>query len=134
MTRQWTREALDAAHPLPRGWYWRVDDDGADEGDGYHVIAVDPSDHDPFNDDDAEVWVLDGGLESTRASIPVDIALAVILASLGMDSLGAMADAMKTRAEALRSGPIVSDADFGESTGFRKCAAMLRRGTAKDAP
>jgi hypothetical protein len=133
--RVWTVEELDRVHPLPRGWHWRIEDGGVDDGDGYHLTAVDPSDHDPFNDDDAEVWVLDGGLESTRASIPTDVALPVILASKGLDSREAMAAEIESAAKrvAVEAGSMPDFAHAAHEMGRARqavaIAEMLRRGT-----
>jgi hypothetical protein len=77
--RQWTCEALDAAHPLPDGWIWCVA--------GEHIGALEVGG--PF--DPNEVWVDEHGfLATSEREPPADIAFAVILASRGVDSLGAM--------------------------------------------
>jgi hypothetical protein len=108
--RQWTREALDLAHPevAAAGWEWALWDNGNTP------TAVDGQDF---------VTVADGRVFGLYQRLPLDVALAVILASRGMDSLGTMADALDERAQ-VSSSTVAAGAMLG-------AAAMLRRGTVK---
>jgi hypothetical protein len=132
--RQWTREALDAAHPEVKaaGWEWvrRPNDSWCARrwADGIRC----------------DVWVSAGSLYAECAAPmaephdiapPNDIALAAILASRGMDSLGAMAGALEGRAANADFDAAASLADEetssnydGEADGLRFAADMLRRG------
>jgi hypothetical protein len=89
-----------------------------------------------------EIWVEDGSLLHNQPDglddPPADVCLAVILASRGMDSLGAMAaelDRLRD-VELARIAPLADagrharayHAD-GAAGGLRIAAAMLRRGT-----
>ena len=72
-----TPEEMQAVHPLPVGWSWDHDDEG--------WLAED-------DECDEAVWVSDGQLRSADSggdtdSVPLDIALAVILANMGRGSL-----------------------------------------------
>ncbi len=123
-TRQWTVEELKAA-----GWSWRIDIDGTvaaqadDKADGrfVQVVWVDPM----------------GRLASSHGCVPPEaIALAVILASRGMDSLGTMADALDgLRRVSLQCGEdSPSDSEDAavfsvEASAYAVGSAMLRRGT-----
>jgi hypothetical protein len=86
-SRQWTREELDRVHPLPDGWEWAeiLEPNICDQ----RWCAV-------YGDDDpGRVSVtVEGFVEVDGEDVPVAVALAVILASQGLDSLAAMADAM----------------------------------------
>jgi hypothetical protein len=142
MTRQWTRDALDAAHPEVKaaGWEWkhggdkptaiRANYDG-DAGPGDWHVWVDECDTVC-----SMFYYRTGGSEPYDP--PTDIALAVALASRGMDSLGAMA----AEIDRLRDGELARIAPLadagrherayhadGAAGGFRIAAAMLRRGT-----
>jgi hypothetical protein len=66
-------------------------------------------------------------LESTRTSIPVDIALAVVLASQGLDSREAMATEA-ARLSALHAEEYDDDS-YGLAGGWAQAEAMIRRGT-----
>lgn len=105
MTRQWTIEELDRVHPLPDGWVWRmnnrtpcaeatVSSDTWDAGDlvmiygegtglGACVQRVDR---------DCDVW-----------PAPVDIALAVLLASKGLDSTAHLVKCLRAERERCRA-------------------------------
>jgi hypothetical protein len=135
MTRQWTREALDAAHPLD-GWKWKHGHSG------WYAEAI--ADTQQWNAGDVvsarggQVCRLDANSEYWPA--PHDVALAVILASRGMDSLGAMAAAMLETGHCLELEAVTHDGHgdretacirSGEALGLRAAAAMLRRGTVK---
>ena len=85
-----TPEEMQAVHPLPAGWSWDHDDEG--------WLAED-------DECDEAVWVSDGQLRSADSggdtdSVPLDIALAVILANTGRGSLGSIE---KDRDDARRS-------------------------------
>ncbi len=119
--RQWTREELDRVHPLPEGWAWRLWEGEPMACSGTLEVFADGS----------EVW--GQGRESNMTSLPVDVCLAVILASRGMDSLGAMADAMAVKAdESLALSCQAKDEcelHIGCASAWLDAAAMLRRGT-----
>jgi hypothetical protein len=88
-SRQWTREDLDRVHPLPDGWTWEQDYVGE------WCAANRTTKRRPglvrLTDDGR----LDGGVKlGPDELIPADVALAVILASQGLDSLAALADAV----------------------------------------
>lgn len=117
--RVWTEAELDRVHPLPKGtadgirnrppWFWRVDQTGP------VAFTVAP-------DDGCEVWVDAGGrLCSSDGDPPADVALAVILASKGLDSMEAMAASLEDDADC--------EDDLRADRYLRKAAAMLRRGT-----
>jgi hypothetical protein len=133
--RQWTREALDAAHPLD-GWKWKHGHSG------WYAEAI--ADTQQWNAGDVvsarggQVCRLDANSEYWPA--PHDVAMAVILASRGMDSLGAMAAAAggwagdadaQAHAADIGNRPRDSARHDGEGAAFERCAAMLRRGTVK---
>ena len=85
-----TPEEMQAVHPLPAGWSWDHDDEG--------WLAED-------DECDEAVWVSDGQLRSADSggdtdSVPLDIALAVILANMGRGSLESIE---KDRDDARRS-------------------------------
>jgi hypothetical protein len=88
--RVWTVEELDLVHPLPDGWSWKY------ECDSWWAVLGD--------EDDAErascfIWTDDRDRFGSAAGTlgchdaPADVALAVILASKGLDSMDAMARA-----------------------------------------
>jgi hypothetical protein len=134
--RVWTVEELDIVHPLPKAeavryrypYAWRVDSDGP------VAFEVGPSEPD-------EVWVdARGHLASATGEPPADVALAVILASKGLDSMEAMAREMDTKAgemtERSRVGGGFSDTIHaaiaqGRAVQAVEDAATLRRGTVK---
>jgi hypothetical protein len=137
-TRQWTREALDAAHPEVKaaGWEWIIEDgrpvavekllDGR-----FHPARIDIRTW-PSEDNEHE------HLHCEKRPPPPSVALAVILASRGMDSLGGMADAMTTEATTHRTmagmaldarKPTVAQCAELMVEVYDKAAAMLRRGT-----
>ena len=72
-----TPEDMQAAHPLPDGWDWDHDDDGwlAEDDELDKAIWV----------SDGQLWSGDSGVHTD--SVPLDIALAVILANMGRGSL-----------------------------------------------
>jgi hypothetical protein len=132
-TRQWTKEELDRAHPLV-GWAWAYRANGSwcarNEENGRR----------------RDVWVSGVGHLVAECSVPMgmpysidppsDIALAVILASKGLDSLAAMARSLDDFAAFVRKdadssrlhvkATCVAQAELSEAV-----AAMLRRGTVK---
>jgi hypothetical protein len=133
--RQWTKEELDRVHPLV-GWAWAYRANGSwcarNEENGRR----------------RDVWVSGAGHLVAECSIPmampysidppVDIALAVILASKGRDSLAAMADALEVAADADHRAAAESDSHGerddantldGRASGKVEAAAMVRRGT-----
>jgi hypothetical protein len=110
--RIWTVEDLDRVHPIEdesdEGWTWKLDEDG-------RPFAV--------NGDRARIMVDSLGrlccddIDGDNANV----ALAVILASKGLDSLEAMAVEVERR---------VSNATLGGLLGvWRDVVAMLRRGS-----
>lgn len=121
MSRVWTIEELDSVHPMPEPddetseWSWRIDPAHGPE-------AVD--------EDGARVYVdsigrlccddIDGGDRR--------VALAVILASMGMDSYEAMAAALEKRGDMRMS---IEPLWQGQGEGLHEAATMLRRGTVK---
>lgn len=127
--RVWTREELDRVHKMRGGWEWVHDSERQ-----WHAMRV-------GRDGDWHVWVdecdtvcsmwLAGAYDP-----PADVALAVILASKGLDSYEAMAAAMEQRAEYFddgarrvnRSGQTRA-ANLASAQSMRTCAEMLRRGT-----
>jgi hypothetical protein len=128
--RVWTREELDRVHPLPEGWAWHwdttdehwealtfsgyFDEDGERVADGWCYVENDI----PYND---------GGT--------VQVVLAVILASKGLDSFDAMARAMETAANdnARRAATAFTDEHAarveGMADAYEESFKMLRRGT-----
>jgi hypothetical protein len=146
-SRQWTREELDRVHPLPdddEPWEWIEDGQTAD---GVQLWAAAVIDHD-YGDPEVASLVsvdadgrlrFDGGDDEMP---PADVALAVILASQGLDSREAMAAAMDSdEATARANAAALADASRDEpdlyvdavravgcAEGFRHAAAMLRRG------
>lgn len=120
--RQWTREELDRAHPdvKAEGWTWALWDNGKTPV----AMAADQS---------RWVVVVEGRLvcadEGGDLIRPLaSIALAVILASKGLDSLGAMADELDGFASH-EGGDISTTPQDAASGAYRHAALMLRRGT-----
>lgn len=125
--RVWTRKELDRVHQLPEGWAWEL-------WGGSKQVAITA---------DRSQWatVRDGHLQSTDLCPDADVSLAVILASKGLDSLGAMAAELERRAVAAdrdakkvaqytaTDGEVDAAGYEGEAQGLRYAAAMLRRGT-----
>ena len=110
--RGWTREELDRVHPLPDGWAWRLWAGEPMACSGTLEI---------FADGD-EVW--GQGRESSMTALPCAVALAVILASRGCDSLAEMAG----RLEADSRKGAVHDWERGYAAGLAFAAAVVRRG------
>jgi hypothetical protein len=125
-SRQWTREELDRVHPLPDGWEWGLDVYGHPyardtvgrtiEVDHGNLLALTPPSGDRFDP-------------------PGPVALAVILASQGLDSREAIADALAGFAgvslQCEGDSPAGSEdaAVFGaQASAYMVAAAMLRRG------
>jgi hypothetical protein len=119
--RVWTREELDRVHPLPKGdmdgfgprppWFWRVDPTGPVAFSVCHSV-------------DGEVWVdAAGRLCSSDGDPPWPVALAVILASQGLDSREAMAD--EVGAYALAAG---RDGRHDVASQLYDVASLVRRG------
>lgn len=132
-TREWTREELDRVHPLPEGWAWARRLNGS--WFARHFA----------NGARCEVWVSAGSLiaavygaaEPESIDPPVDVALPVILASKGLDSLGEMADEMaleaakakeRARTHRLNRQTAMAYSNDGQQSGLTAAAAMLRRG------
>lgn len=145
--RVWTREELDRVHPFSderkrEGWVWAMLGGG-------HWCARNRSDY---------VWVDARGVLVTKCTEfvpagvfapPADVALAVILASNGLDSREAMAAAMDSMASKAGRRSLLAggweDPEPGEehvnedseaeslyagmADGFVAAAKMLRRGT-----
>jgi hypothetical protein len=131
--KQWTIEDLDRVHPLPAGWRWAKDS----EGDwcawlGARWVSAPGGAlfwDDPSLPPDNEVMC-----------IPSDVALAVILAGKGLDSMEAMAREMDDRADEMAkrsqvgggfSDSIHAATASGRAVQAAEAAAMLRRGTVK---
>jgi transcriptional regulator GlxA family with amidase domain len=128
-TRVWTKEKLNEAHPLPKSkdgstssWMWELDG----EPPTWDATLTDYSD---------SVFVCDDGtLGSMSGEPPADVALAVILASKGLDSMEAMAREVERFAGIVRA---TGDDDRSavlagrERSRLREVAEMLRRGTVK---
>lgn len=142
--RVWTIEELDRVHPLPDGWSWvgrgggqwlavRTGYDG-DAGPGDWHIWVDECD--TF----CSMFYYYPRGASEPYDAPTDVALPVLLASKGLDSLGEMADALE--GERVKAEQATCDAasvrftikanrHAGAAEAFAQSAAMLRRGTVK---
>ena len=130
--RVWTVEELDLVHHevKRKGWTWALDDGrpfahlGPIDQVGTITVRVDE-----YRDGVREiccervVFAQDWPDDTVREDPDIDVALAVILASQGRDSLEAMAEALDTQALGTRS--------LGRSRGLRESAAMLRSGTVK---
>jgi hypothetical protein len=135
--RQWTREGLDRVHPLPDGWEWTQHYVNGDLV--WHALH-----HWDEDDEAAEAtcFVWPDNSVDVEGDVPLSVALAVILASQGLDSREAMAAAMDSdEATARANAAALADASRGEpdlyvdamravgcAEGFRHAAAMLRRG------
>ncbi len=125
--RQWTREGLDAAHPEVKaaGWSWAL----RSSGQPYAVQARSGSRHEvDVAADTLRSEALVPMAEPYHLDPPPSIALAVILASRGQDSLGAMADALDGFASH-EGGDISTTPQDAASGAYRHAAMMLRRGT-----
>lgn len=86
--RVWTVEELDRVHPLPDGWRWHWDIIGL----RWVAQATDAS-FDAVVADGSTVHLRDG-IDHRVYPPPAAVALPVLLASKGLDSLGALADAL----------------------------------------
>jgi hypothetical protein len=122
--RVWTLEELDRVHPLPEGWAWRLWDGEPMACSGELEI---------FADGD-EVWGQGRGANMT--ALPSAVCIAVILASQGLDSREAIADALAGFAgvslQCEGDSPAGSEdaAPFGaQASAYTVGAAMVRRGT-----
>ena len=125
-TRVWTREELDRVHPLPDGWSWELHETGP--------CASRRIEHHSGCMKRVEVKVVKGNMwallrrEDTELGewvvAPADVALAVILASRGCDSLAEMAG----RLEADSRKGAVHDWERGYAAGLAFAAAVVRRG------
>ena len=118
--RVWTVEELDQVHPLPDGWRW-VEEDFAWTATwhGLTGVGVEASGH---------MAGMDGA--------PRDVVLAVILASKGLDSNEALADALDDATRAVRFENVYGDPTEvagldGEAAAFEHAAELIRRGTVK---
>lgn len=123
MTRQWTVEELNRVHPLPAGWSW-ADDDSVGwhaRHPGGYTVCIDDRD-----------YVLALWMGTTIVSPPRAVALAVTLASQGLDSREAMATAIEALgtewSPCAGSEVAVGWAEILRGQ-IRKAAEMLRRGT-----
>lgn len=122
--RVWTVEELDRVHALPSDWWWEIHgNDPVACCEAFEICA-----------DETEVW--GSSREAAMTSLHRDVALAVILASKGLDSLGAMAAEMDARALAYESTLPIADGAAKATVRaiietYRKCAEMLYRGTVK---
>jgi hypothetical protein len=138
--RVWTAEELARAWPLPDGWAWRRCGDGS-----FYAVAVTSAD--TWDEGDAvEVSGEGTGLGACVRRVdrdlnvwpaPIAVALAVIGAHQGRDSVEALAREMDDRDRELGKVAIAEDHEqdregaciaAGEALGFRRSAAMLRRG------
>jgi hypothetical protein len=92
-SRQWTREELDRVHPLSEGWAWAYS-----ERLNWHAVAVVNV---PGRMADDTVAVVSGDVLRVDSYFPqlASVALAVILASHGLDSREAMADALQAHVD-----------------------------------
>jgi hypothetical protein len=117
MARQWTREELDRVHPLPDGWAWRQRPNGS----WCATYAASGVRCDVWVSAGSLIAMVEGATEPLNFDPPINVALPVILASKGLDSLGAMAAAMDTEGDLNGSS--------WAKVAYRWCAAMLRRGT-----
>lgn len=140
MTRVWTEEELDRVHPLPEGWLWSKR--GLDTwcarkagGGGWmDVWVAGRADAEPAL---LTECVLPIGIPKPFMP-PIDVALAVILASKGLDSREVMVAEMRRlahRAEmkAERS-PSCSEQEAEwawQQATWQEAAAMLQRGMVK---
>jgi hypothetical protein len=132
--RVWTREELDRVHPLPDGWTWarELDDPLFARGPYGSSVSV-------CRESGDVVSVIYDEQGRFNHFPPALVALAVILASQGLDSREAMADALDRRAVAAdrdadvsgrhRDGEADSAGYACEAQALRYAAAMLRRGT-----
>lgn len=134
MSRIWTLKELDDMHSLPEGWTWADDPSVGWHAryPGGYTVCIDASD---------DVVALHDGTRHFEP--PARVALAVILASKGLDSLAAMADELdRLRVVELdRIAPLAAKGRHerayhadGHATGLHKAAAMLRRGTIEVQP
>ena len=129
IARVWTVEELDQVHPLPKGWVWRVRAGGlraVRTGMVLRTVCV------------GENGLTTVGDMSDTHETPPEVALAVILASKGLDSNEALAAAMGKRAhraemKAEQSGPCTEDEMMWcvRQETWARAAAWLRRGTVK---
>jgi hypothetical protein len=124
--RVWTREELDRVHPLPDGWTWAFDESVGWYGrhPGGATVCV---------DDFGDVLALSFG--TTIISPCAAVTIPIILASQGLDSREAMADAMDARrddmlARAAAAAALSELAAFAEGRAVQAAvdSAMLRRG------
>lgn len=130
--RKWTLDELEGTHPLPEAdglhilypWAWRIDDSGPV---AFEVGPAEPN----------EVWVDHHGcLASGDGEPPAAVAVAVIFAAHGMDSLSTMADELERRSQAARADAVANGdwsellaaACDAEANVYREAAAMLRCG------
>jgi hypothetical protein len=96
-SRQWTREELDAVHPLPDGWEWWECEDG--RWSAFAYAGAEGGCHgDTVLVEDDTVCCRDGE-DGKRYPPPWRVAVAVILASQGLDSREAMADALQVHVD-----------------------------------
>jgi hypothetical protein len=129
--RIWTREELDRVHPLP-GWRWHQSPFG-----GWHAVAVtDEAEWDSGDVVDIVCGAVRCRSENGDTGLPpCHVALAVILASQGLDSREAMADACgeQVRDNRHRAGHALTDEmeirQDAMADAWHDAEAMLRRGT-----
>jgi hypothetical protein len=121
--RAWTRAVLDRAHPLPAGWTWQ--ESQANCGGAVWCALFDGE---RLDLDDASCFVWPDGTVSIDGDVPWYVALAVILASQGLDSREAMAKELDDRVA--KSLPRAEGSPYHEGllTGYACSAMMLRHG------
>lgn len=122
--RLWTSAELDRVHPLPDGWTWGYRPGGA--------ICARRELSGRYRHD---VWV-DGRCIRSTCSMPMadpyhedppaDVALAVVLASKGLDSYGAMAAALEVEARNHRewAGPTTPTGQANTADAMSESAAV----------
>lgn len=121
--RAWTIDELDRVHPLPEMWTWVADAYGRPFArNGGDTVEVDHGE------------LLSISHEGSLIAPPFDVALAVILASMGRDSFDTLADAMEDESRSQvsmvqdsTSARVWNDA-HARADAFGTCAEMLRRG------
>ncbi len=130
--RVWTVKELDRVLPLPEGWTWSIAS-GLSEFDPTRPWAFGVGDRGVEVDADGAVSAQDGN--GRRFDPPAEVALAVILASQGRDSMEAMAEAMDGIARVIAASKVGQAAYDGAmecaAAATGRCAEILRRGRVK---
>lgn len=128
--RVWTLDKLAEVHPLPHGWAW-----GQTNANGVPTWCARLDDEDEC-EVSCFVWP-NGNTVNDAAEAPIAVLLAVILASKGLDSFEAMADALDGKAKSARLAGLAAHKSSKRASGYREegkwaslheVAAMLRRG------